>query len=132
MGLNLKPVDYSIILVGALIAVVAGFIGQSMNVTANIEVYTRFIVGGAITVTLTLIWMARNAWDGELARYLEIIGAGLFILMMSWIPHIGWHMAGSPERFGLNPSFWVSFFHILTAVTFLIIGYGFYQFWKEG
>lgn len=132
MSLNLKPADYLIIGAGIIISIIAGFIGDVFNVLMEVEAYTRFLVGGSIIVALVFIYKARAAWDGQLARYLEIIGAGLTILMLSWIPHIGWHLNGMNPMFGLSPSFWISFFHVLTAITFLIMGYGFYRFWKEG
>lgn len=130
--MELKRQDYGIIAGGFLLAVLAGFLGQLYNVTGRIELYTQFVTTSAILVTLYFIHQGRRAWGGDLARYLEIIGIGFALLMLTWVPHIQWHIGGEPAWLSLSGSFWVTFFHVLTAVTFLIVGYGFYWFWQEG
>jgi uncharacterized membrane protein YfcA len=117
---------------GLLVAIIGGVIGHLFSITVEAELYTRFIASGAIIVSIYFVHRARSAWDGELARYLEIIGAGFIVLMLSWVPHIGWHIRGQPEILGLSASFLIGLFHTLAAVTFLIVGYGFYRFWQEG
>jgi len=130
--LHLKAEDYQVIAAGVLLGVFGGVIGHVYSVGIRAELYTRVAVSLAILVALYCIYQARTAWGGDLARYLEIIGAGLVLFMLTWIPHIEWHIQGSPVLFGLSSGFWLGFFHALTASTFLITAYGFYRFWQEG
>lgn len=132
MKLHLKRPDYMVIGGGVLGAVLAGVLGHLLAAPPSIEVYTRFMTAFAILVSVYFIYRARQVWEGNLARYLEIIGLGLTALMVSWVPHIGWHLKGMPPWLGIAPGGWIAFYHILTAVTFFIVGYGFYLFWQEG
>lgn len=128
----LRKNDYALLGGGALIVLLAAYIVPNfVQDPMNIEAYTRIIVGAIILYGIFAINSAIQSWAGELARYLQLIGIGLGILMLSWIPHIGWHLRGSPAWLGMGPAFWITLFHGMTVLAFLSASYGFHLFWKK-
>jgi hypothetical protein len=124
--------DYALIGGGLVLTFLAAFMApRFVSDPMSIEAYTRLVVGAVILYGIFAIHSAIQAWAGELARYLQLIGIGLGILMLAWIPHIGWHVAGNPAWFGMSPTFWLTLFHGLTILAFVTASYGFHLFWKQ-
>lgn len=128
----LESKDYGFIAGGAILTLLAALIApRFFEDPMQIETYSRMIVAAVILYGLFSIHQAIQSWAGELARYLQLIGTGLAILMMAWIPHIGWHVRGNPEWLGMSPAFWITIFHGLTVLAFAVSTYGFHLFWKK-
>lgn len=142
MGINLERVDYGVITGAIAFAVVLGVVTLSLNLTMAFETNLRWVTGAVILVGLGFIYLGRELWGGIVARNLEIIGAGMAIMMIEWIPHIGWHIQGArqaaqggspmPAWLGIPGFWWFGFFHGLVMASFIVITYGFYRFWKSG
>jgi hypothetical protein len=128
MNLNLTKED--VILVSGLIlaAVLNGVIWHVMNFGTGAEGWFRFIEGAAVLTALYGIYRSRGLWGGEVARSLEVTSIGIIVYMLTYIPHIGWHVSGNPDLFGIPSAIWIGFFHAISAVSFLIVGYGLYLF----
>ncbi|MFB6208421.1 MAG: hypothetical protein ABEJ69_03660 [Candidatus Nanohaloarchaea archaeon] len=132
MELHLKKKDYGFLGGGLVVALALSLASGSLIADPMVvESYTRFLVSAVVLASVFFIYRAIDAWAGELARYLEIIGAGFLLVVFTWIPHIGWHVDQMPAMLGLSPSFWLSFFHGLDLLGFLLVAYGFYLFWKQ-
>lgn len=129
---HLERKDYGLVLGGFVLSILSAFVLPAfVDDAMRVEAYTRFLVAAVVSYGIYSIYMSIEAWAGELARYLQLIGIGLGILMVAWIPHIGWHILGNPEWLGLNPTFWITLFHSLTLLAFLTSTYGFHLFWKK-
>lgn len=123
--------DYYVLGGAFVLAVLGGILGHVMGWTQATENTLRFFTAGAIL--LGLIGLYRNIphLEGVFARNMEMIGIGTATFLISWLPHIGWHLEQRPEIFGLNPGFWAGLFHSWNAVSFLIISYGIYLFHRS-
>lgn len=142
MGLNLESKDYG--LIGGLLAVSAaigylgttgfwaGFVGGDVPPGMVLEMWLDRLTVVIIFAGLLAIYKARGLWGGEVARNLELIGAGLAGYMLVYLPHIHWHIAESPAWLGMDPNFWFGFFHMIQAAAFFLASYGFYEFWQTG
>ena len=128
MDLQLRRED--IILVTGLIvaAVLNGVVWEVMSFGTAAEGWFRFVEAAAVLTALYGVYRARGLWGGEVARSLEVTSIGIITYMLSYIPHIGWHLADNPEVFGVPSNVWVGFFHGVSAVSFLIVGYGLFLF----
>lgn len=128
MNLHVTKEDYA--LVGGLLAaaVLNGFIWEVMSFGTAAESWFRFVEGAAVLTALYGVYRARGLWGGEVARSLEVTSIGIMTYMLTYIPHIGWHMADNPAFYGISKNIWVGFFHAISAVSFLIVGYGLYLF----
>ncbi|TYL37203.1 hypothetical protein CV102_17960 [Natronococcus pandeyae] len=96
---------------------------------------TSVLVGGVILVTLVPLLRASQHWGGEIGRNLQLIALGLLFFMAAIVPHIEWHIRGAPEplgppMLGLSSAWWGGFFHVFTIISWVIIIYGFYRFWR--
>lgn len=128
----LEKNDYMFLGGGLLLVLLASYILPNFLADPmSIEAYTRLVVAAVIIYGIFAINMAIQSWAGELARYLQLIGTGLGILMVAWLPHIGWHIQGNPSWLGISPSAWVTMFHGLTVLGFASASYGFHLFWKK-
>lgn len=128
----LENQDYALIGGGAIVTFLAALaMPNFVENPMRIEAYTRLVVGAVVLYGVFAIHQSIQAWAGELARYLQLIGTGLGLLMIAWIPHIGWHVAGNPSWLGMSPTFWLTFFHGLTILAFGVSSYGFHLFWKQ-
>jgi len=128
----LEKKDYGFIVAGGVLTLLAALVAPRVfSDPMQIETYSRLIVAAFILYGLFSIHKAIQSWAGELARYLQLIGTGLAILMIAWIPHIGWHVRGNPEWFGMSPISWITVFHGLTVLAFAVSAYGFHLFWKK-
>ncbi|MFB6182849.1 MAG: hypothetical protein ABEI78_02165, partial [Candidatus Nanohaloarchaea archaeon] len=130
--LDLKQIDFLFLggSLGALLIIsyLLRTLGKNIMV---IEAYTRFIVTAIALAAIFFMYKAIKEWAGDLARYLQTIAIGIAILMISWIPHIGWHVKGMPPVMGMPPAFWLTFFHGLAIIGFGFQAYGYYLFWKK-
>ena len=128
----LERKDYGFIAGGAILTLLAALIApRFFQDPMQIETYSRMIVAVVILYGVFSIHKAIQSWAGELARYLQLIGTGLAILMLAWVPHIGWHVRSNPEWFGMPEAFWITIFHGLTILAFAVSTYGFHLFWKK-
>lgn len=135
----LEPVDKKLILGGVVVSVLAGVLGQLGLVSVQAETMIGYATAIVIVPGIYFIYRARNLWGGHVARYLELIGLGMAVHMLLWIPHIWWHLQGMatadglpPAMLGLDPAFWYIFFHGFSLAAFGFMTYGFYLFWTEG
>lgn len=131
---HLEKKDVIGFLVALALVIVGSFAGRGLG-PATVEYYTSIIMTVLILLGVFFIYKAGTTWAGDFARYLSIMGGGFLLLLISWMPHIHWHMVKKgplgPPWMGLNPSFWLNFFHLVTALGFGVMTYGFYLFWKE-
>lgn len=128
MNLNLTKED--IILISGLIvaAVLNGVIWHVMNFGTGAEAWFRFVEGAAVLAALYGAYRSRGLWGGEVARSLEVTSAGIIIYVITYIPHIGYHVSENPVLLGIPSAVWLGFFHGISAVSFLVVGYGLYLF----
>lgn len=128
----LQKNDYLLLGGGLVLSLILSLLApRFLQQPMNIEAYSRLMVSAIILWGVFSIHKAIQSWAGELARYLQLIGLGLVILMLSWVPHIGWHLRDNPAWMGMDPTFWVTLFHSLTVLAFIVSSYGFNLFWKK-
>lgn len=135
----LQQRDWQIIGAGLLLSLVGGVVGHLGLVSVQQEIMVGYAAVIPIIPGLAFIWLARDQWGGQVARYLELIGAGFAVHLVVWVPHIRWHVLAEadpnhvpPAWLGFDPSFWYVFFHGISLFAFALITYGFYLFWQEG
>jgi hypothetical protein len=133
---QLEKQDWYLVGIAALITVAMAVFGATRYYTLQIGSLVEFSSVIPVFAGLVFIYLSRSIWGGKIARYLEIIGAGLAVHMLLFIPHIQWHITGQteggmPPLIGQPPGFWYMFFHGMSLVAFLFIGYGFYLFYQE-
>lgn len=131
MDLALKEDDYYFLGGVSVIVVLGAILGHVMGWTQATENILRFFTGAAILLGLVGLYRNVPQLDGVFARNMEMIGIGTATFLVSWLPHIGWHLQQRPSLFGLNTGFWAGLFHTWNAVSFLIISYGIYLFHKS-
>lgn len=131
---NLETRDLAVIVVGLLASIAAGVlsIGQTQGFVLQVEVWTALANAPIFLAAAYFIWRFKDVWGGEIARYLTIASVGLVIQMLTWIPHILWHIEGLPSQFapgayGFSGSFWLTFFHLSGPIALGITAYGFYM-----
>jgi hypothetical protein len=141
MTVNMKKNDYIAVGTTVLIPLLAAF--ALMGVTGNqglvmITVGTTIAAFLGVVAGLIAIYKGREGYGGLVARNLEIIGIGLGLFIVTYIPHVLWHIFGlmnqnplGPSWVGLTKAWWAGFFHIGAISFFLISSYGFYLFWSE-
>lgn len=131
MALTFNGKDYYALAACLIIMFFGGMAGHVMGWTQSTESAIRFMT--ATSILLGLIALRRNlpALDGEYARNMEMVGIGTAYFLISWLPHIGWHVEQRPEILGLSRGFWTGIFHSWNAVSFLVITYGIYRFHKS-
>lgn len=133
MALNLERNDYLVMAGLAVLAVAAGMVSLSLGQQAMIvEMVIDYAAMFIIVASLAVIYKARDLWGGEVSRALEIIGAGLAVYMITYLPHINWHISGGGALGPVPGSFLYGFFHALSLATFVLAGYGFYTLWQSG
>ncbi|MFQ3308288.1 MAG: hypothetical protein ACI977_000518 [Candidatus Nanohaloarchaea archaeon] len=128
--MELKTTREDVILITGLIAaaVLNGVIWNVMNFGVGAEAWFRFVEGAAVLTAFYGIYRSRGLWGGEVARSLEVTSLGIIVYLLTYIPHIGWHVSGNSASLGIPSGVWVGFFHGISAVSFLIVGYGLYLF----
>lgn len=131
MSLNITSKDKKVIGVLVVLAIIAGFPLAYLEGTALISVHdiSFYLPGPALLIGAVVIYMARNRVGGTMARNLEIVGSGTTLLALAWIVWAAYFAAGFPA-WGISSAFWVMFLGMTIIMSFVVIGYGFYQFWK--
>jgi len=135
---HLEKRDVLGFLVTLAFIIIASFAGRGLG-PATVEYYTSIIMTLLMLLGIFFIYKAGTTWAGDFARYLSIMGGGFLLILISWMPHIHWHMVGlqpgvsgiGPTWLSIHPTFWLNFFHLITAMGFGVMTYGFYLFWKE-
>lgn len=133
---HLERNDWYLVGIATVITLVMGAVGATDLYTLQVGSIVEFSSVLPVFAGLVFIYLSRSLWGGSVARYLEVIGAGLAVHMILFIPHIQWHILGEvegglPPLAGQPPSFWYVFFHGMSLAAFLFIGYGFYLFQQE-
>lgn len=131
MALNLERNDYLVMAGLAVISVIAGYISLNFGGPA-VEGIVDYITMFVIVASLAVIYKARSLWGGDISRALEIIGAGLALYMITYLPHINWHITGGGPISVIPEAYLYGFFHALSMSTFVLAGYGFYTLWQSG
>lgn len=128
MELKTRKEDAVLILglIGA--AILNGVVWSVMGFGGSDEQWFRFVEGAAVLTALYGIYRSRGLWGGEVARSLEVTSIGILVYVISYVPHIGFHVSENPVTLGVPSSAWIGFFHGISAVSFLIVGYGLYLF----
>ena len=129
--LGFKRKDYLFISGAILLGVFGGIIGHLQRWPVTIENYTSILTSAAIALGLHSLFRNIQGKKGSYARNLEILGIGSASFLVSWMPHIVWHMADNPAWLNLKIGFWTGFFHTWNTISFLIIAYGMYLFYKS-
>lgn len=131
---NFETRDLAFIGVGLALSFLAGVfaIGKSPGFVLKAELWTALANAPIFLAASYFIWRFKDVWGGEIARYLTIASIGLVIQMLTWIPHILWHIEGLPSQFapsalGFSGGFWLMFFHLAGPVSLGITTYGFYM-----
>ncbi|MFQ3308627.1 MAG: hypothetical protein ACI977_000870 [Candidatus Nanohaloarchaea archaeon] len=131
MALNLERNDYLVMVGLAILSAIAGVVSLQFGGPA-VEGIIDYISMFVIVASLAVVYKARELWGGEISRALELIGAGLAVYMITYLPHINWHLGGGGPLGPLPENFLYGFFHALTLATFVLVGYGFYTLWESG
>jgi len=133
MALNLERNDYLVMAGLAVLAFAMGLLSLSLGEAARItEMIIDYAAMFVIVASLGVIYKARDLWGGEVSRAMELIGVGLAVYMVTYLPHINWHIGGSGSIGPIPGGFLFGFFHALTLATFVLAGYGFYTLWQSG
>lgn len=130
MVLELEQKDYGVILGGLAAITVAAYIGHLQEVSPQIEMYIDYLTGAIIIASLAIMYKASDLLGGEIARNLQIMGAGAAIYLVTYYPHIMWHQQRIAAP--ISDHFGYVFYHGATALAFLLVGYGFYGFYEMG
>jgi len=130
MPLELEKKEYGLIFGGLAVAAVLGFIGHLAEAPPQVEQYIDFLTGAIIIGSLAVMYKASNLLGGEIAKNLQVMGAGVLIYILTYYPHIFWHAGLVPAP--LSDHFGYVFYHAATALAFFLVGYGFYGFYKMG
>lgn len=138
MMAHIKRVDGLLVIALLGFALVSGIIFSPVSDPKMIQILDRFsniLLAFVVIATLVPLLRASQHWGGEIGRNLQLIALGLVFFMFSIVPHVEWHVLGAPEplgpsMFALSSAWWAGFFHILTIVSWVIIIYGFYNFWQ--
>ncbi|MCJ7429023.1 MAG: hypothetical protein MUP66_01395 [Candidatus Nanohaloarchaeota archaeon QJJ-5] len=133
MAFHLKQNDY---LVMGVLAVLAGIAGYSSLMAENPLLVEQWLDRVTVLVVLSavvIIYKAKQQFDDEIARELELIGVGLTVYMLVYLPHIIWHISDQPSvpiaSFTVPGGFLYGFFHMLSISAFILVAYGFYNLW---
>ncbi|MCJ7429397.1 MAG: hypothetical protein MUP66_03315 [Candidatus Nanohaloarchaeota archaeon QJJ-5] len=142
MSLHMTQRDYLLIIGAVLLSAVAGVLVRGISSIETIAMMTIVLTGGAaiaVLGALIAIYKGRKLYGGAIARNLEVIAVGLILFIVSYLPHVVWHVIGlsndnalGPAWIGLSESWWTGFYHFGALMFFLISIYGFYLFWKFG
>lgn len=139
--MHLENKDYAVIGGGILLSFAAAFAAEAGILSSS---FVGQLTGLLPQLTLLVIlagvgfvYLSRDLLGGDISRNLEVIATGFLIYALIWWPHkIWWHGTGfggeMPAWIGISAGAWQTFFHLLTATTVAIAGYGFYLFWKMG
>jgi hypothetical protein len=132
----LEKQDWYVLGIAGVITLLMGAVGSTSFYTDQTGALVEFASVLPVLAGIVFIYLSRSLWGGSVARYLEVMGAGLAIHMILFIPHIQWHIVGQIEGelaplLGQPPEFWYIFFHGMSLVAFLFVGYGFYLFYQE-
>lgn len=133
---HLEKQDWYVIGIATIITLIMGGVGATDLYNLQVGSIIEFSSVLPVFVGLVFIYLSRRLWGGSVARYLEVMGIGLGIHMLLFIPHIQWHIIGEVEGgltplVGQPPEFWYIFFHGMSLAAFLFVGYGFYLFYQE-
>lgn len=134
--MQLKTRDKQFIGLGVLLAAISGGLAYAGIIGLKAEMLLGYLPGLAAPAAAVFAWKARSLWGGDVARYLEIIIAGLLIQFVVYDIHLYWHfqeiLSGALPVWGMSAVFWRAIFHGLSALSFILIAYGFYLFYTEG
>jgi hypothetical protein len=122
-NLHLKKRDYAFLGFSFSIALITGIIGQVVGFNDVFAATSTYIQLPFILAGLYYIYRLRD-WGGKVGRNLQLIGLGLMMTMVNWIPHIPWHINGMPAM-GVSQGFWLGLFHSWVIAGFLMISYAF-------
>lgn len=121
---------------GVLLGLLAAAAGLFGLIGVGAEMIMGYFPAIPLPFAVISLYLARDFYGGEIGRYLEIIGIGLVVEFLLYIPHLYWHFQefslGHLPSWGIAPNFWYVFFHGLSAFGFAIVSYGFYLLWKSG
>lgn len=127
--------EWGVVLGGVVVSLGAAFWANSNGLAAADVSWISWLPKIAVLVVFlgaVFAYLSRDFYGGEVARSLEVIAAGFMIYAVIWWPHkMWWHGGGTPAWGGIIEPAWQTFFHLLTAVTLLIVAYGFYLFWQS-
>lgn len=123
--------DYAVITGVVIFGLLGGLVGHFLDLPVSIEDSTRFVTGLAILAGLYSLKNNIPGKKGSYARNLELLGLGTASFLISWLPHIGWHMSSNPTMLGLSVGFWTGLYHTWNAVSFLVIAYGLFLFYQS-
>ncbi|MDY6777030.1 MAG: hypothetical protein SVU32_00055, partial [Candidatus Nanohaloarchaea archaeon] len=94
-------------------------------------------VVATVFFAIGFLWLARSRWGGDVGRYFEIVSVGLFIQLLTYVPHLSWHLKAAGKgpqalpAWGMSSNFWYVFWHGAAAMSFAFIAYGFYLYWQS-
>jgi hypothetical protein len=131
MTLHLQRENWYVIAALVVISVISGFLMDFIQGSTLIAVHDAsfYLPGPALLIGSVFIYLARDKYGGTVARNLEVIGASLAILGVSWIGFSAFFAAGFPV-WGVSSGFWVTLLGGLITTSFFLAAYGFYMFWK--
>jgi len=134
---NLEKKDKYLIGTGVALGLIAAVIGQLGILGMKAEMMLTYLMVAPILPGIYFLYKARSLWGGDIARYLDFIGAGLIINLVLFPVHMNWHFAAQSAEaaflsWGISPSFWYMFFHGLAGYSFAMLAYGFYLFYQSG
>lgn len=137
MGLHMEKQDYGVIGLALLIPLAAGwyFRTAGQGELINLILYTAYAAGIGLVVGLLAVYKGRSRYGGKIGQALEVVSIGLTLFMVSYIPHVKWHIAGLPDSpigpgwYQFTAEWWTGFFHFGAIMFFFIASYGFYIFW---
>lgn len=132
MVLHLKSRDFKIILTCFAGVLAASFLSLYLSLPIQVELLVDLFVTVSIMASLYFVYKGATRWGGQVARYSALIALGLTYYGLTLIPHVYWHLSGTPSFLGLNAGAITGFQHTATIIAFLIPAYGFYLFWRSG
>lgn len=121
------------IFAGIWVHIIVGAGGYDTDVAVSLidDILDYFTLVAAVTA-LGLVYQARAAYGGDMARSLAMIGVGLLLYVPTYWVSYRWAIEGNPLWFGMTTGFWSLLFGLLTIFTFGYVAYGFYLMWHTG
>lgn len=131
-GMPLERFDYILMAVGLAIALLVAILGIFLQWSLLIDIYLIWLMIIPALVGLTYVYRTVQLSGGVIGRGLSVIGLGLAIQILLFVPLVQWHLEGMPPWLGLETGAVFVLLHGMALVGFATTTYGFALFARGG
>lgn len=111
-----------------VVSLIAGVLGQLIQWTYALDILLIWIMIVPALVGLFFVYRGVQRVGGLIARNLTILGVGLFVHILLFVPLVQWHLELMPAWIGIPSGAWYVLLHGMSGVGFLTTTYAFYRF----